>query len=87
MKERILIMKATVTAVTKAYDQEKNQFIFKPDEKGFKDQSIVFSGMQAGICYMGESYFDSAVTDELKAVKRCIAPLETPIIVSVITLK
>jgi hypothetical protein len=75
MKERILIMKATVTAVTKAYDQEKNQFIFKPDEKGFKDQSIVFSGMQAGICYMGESYFDSAVTDELKAVKRCIGTL------------
>ena len=30
----------------------------------------VYSGKNAGICYMGESYFDSSVTDTDKALKR-----------------
>ena len=34
------------------------------------EQAKVFSGKNAGICYMGESYFDSEVTDPDKALKR-----------------
>ena len=34
------------------------------------EQARIFSGKNAGICYMGESYFDSEVTDPDKALKR-----------------
>lgn len=32
----------------------------------------IFSGKNAGICYMGDSYFDSSVTDPDKALKRFV---------------
>lgn len=38
--------------------------------KGQLEQAKIFSGKNAGICYMGESYFDSEVTDPDKALKR-----------------
>lgn len=34
------------------------------------EHAKVFSGKNAGICYMGDSYFDSKVTDPEKAAKR-----------------
>jgi thymidylate synthase ThyX len=37
------------------------------------EASKIFSGKNAGICYMGDSYFDSAVTDPDKALKRFIS--------------
>lgn len=37
------------------------------------EDAKLFSGKNAGICYMGESYFDSAVTDPQKAAKRFVS--------------
>lgn len=37
------------------------------------EQAKIFSGKNAGICYMGESYFDSNVTDPAKALPRFIS--------------
>lgn len=34
------------------------------------EQSKIFSGKNAGICYMGDSYFDSSVSDPAKALPR-----------------
>lgn len=36
------------------------------------EDAKLFSGKNAGICYMGDSYFDSAVTDPVKATKRFV---------------
>ena len=36
------------------------------------EQAKIFSGKNAGICYMGDSYFDSAVSDPAKALPRFI---------------
>ena len=37
------------------------------------ENAKLFSGKNAGICYMSESYFDSAVTDPVKATKRFVS--------------
>ena len=36
------------------------------------ENAKLFSGKNTGICYMGDSYFDSAVTDPVKATKRFV---------------
>lgn len=54
-------MKFTVTGIT----TEEN--VMTPRQ--LKNAEI-FSGKNAGICYMGDSYFDSNVTDADKALKR-----------------
>ena len=37
------------------------------------EQAKIFSGKNAGICYMGDSYFDSAVFDPAKALPRFVS--------------
>lgn len=37
------------------------------------EQAKIFSGKNAGICYMGDNYFDSAVSDPAKALPRFIS--------------
>ena len=47
------------------------------ETKGLNSEQLndakLFSGKNAGICYMGDSYFDSAVTDPVKATKRFVS--------------
>lgn len=47
------------------------------ETKGMTDEQLeqakIFSGKNAGICYMGDSYFDSAVTDPKKALARFVS--------------
>lgn len=61
-------MKLTIIAATQEIFHNGEEM--KNSSKTLQQKSIEFGGKQAGICYMGESYFDSAVTDTLKAVKR-----------------
>jgi len=55
-------MKATVIAITQEVDSISSNTM--------KECAIEFAGKQAGICYMKDSYFNSPVTDPIKAVKR-----------------
>lgn len=64
-------MKFTILEVmTEVITDETGVLHLQPSQDLHNSIKLV-SGKNAGVCYMKDSYFDSAVTDEERAIKRC----------------
>ena len=57
------VMNLTVIGLTKEVDSMSDKDL---------EEAKIFSGKNAGVCYMKDSYFDSDVSDDVKALKRFV---------------
>lgn len=70
-------MKITVLSVTRSHLDKENPEIKNENMPVLLENLKRFAGAEAGICYMSKPYFDSYVSDELKAEKRFVTVANT----------